>query len=287
MQMKYAIRLVGLVLLTISAAISAEETYTFANPPRGSFKEESTLYNPFVNYLSEKTGVKIKFVHTSDWLTFRKGMRDDSYDIFFGGPHFASFLITYHGHRAVARFEETHTNVVIVRTGETRITKVSDLAGRQNCLFPAPNFGTLLFLNEFTNPVRQPAAITTNKWKDAYDGVVSGKCTAAVMPASSFEKFDKGHNAVRILHVLGKSPGQVITVGQRVPPQIIAKLKAALLDEEGCQQSCATVLAQYGSKRFVTANEKEFAGYAALLRNEFLIGDVIRQSEKTTNLTQN
>src|SRR6266566_1124077 len=275
---KFLLVAVGAFACVIDTAcvFAQDKEYTFVAAPRGIRTEEKAIYEPLASYLTKATGTTIRVVYSDNWLSFRKALRDNTYDFVFGGPQFTSYSIAYNGHEPLVRFEESHTFLVIVSADERRFNSVADLAGRPSCLHPEPNFGTLLFMNEFANPARQPVAVTINGWKEAYEGVVKHRCVAAVLPRNNFEKLNK-EGQVRIIHTFKGAPNQAITASNGVPREIVQKIKAALLADNGCQKECNTVLSANGSKRFVEAEAPLYAGIADVLRGDFLLGKKMQE----------
>lgn len=266
----------GLCLTTMPALASDE--YTFVAAPRGSQETETALYQPIMDYLSKTVGVKIQYKYIGDWLTYRKTIRDNNADFYFNGPHFSSWLVTHRNHRFIGRLAETHTFIVAVRTNENRIRQVSDLAGRSNCLHPEPNLGTLIFETAFPNPARQPVTVLIDGWKNAYAGIIDGKCLAAVMPINVFEKQNKQGYA-RILHKFDTVPNQALTASPRVPPELLEKIKSAILSN-GCQDPCKKLLEVYASKGFNVVDEKDYLEVGKVLKDDFLLGDAVIAAEQ-------
>ncbi len=89
----------------------------------------------------------------------------------------------------LARLQEEHAFAVIVRKSERAIANIEQLVGKKVCALSPPNLGTLAFLSEFDNPLRQPFIVNQIGGKAVYEGVTMEKrCVAGVLPMANLRQ---------------------------------------------------------------------------------------------------
>jgi ABC-type phosphate/phosphonate transport system substrate-binding protein len=238
--------------------------------PREDDAEAEALYGPVAEYLSTVLGKKVVFKHAGNWGVYQGLMQKGAYDIVFDGPHFNSWRVERAQHNVLVKIPGEHVFVVLVKKDNDKIREVKQLAGRSICAHAPPNLGTLTALNEFDNPARQPIIVNIDGWKEIYQGMLANKCVAAVVPLKIHEKFEKesGHQA-KIVFRGATLPDNAISAGPRLSAQDQEKITRALLSPEG-EKATAKLREKYAAKKsFSAANNKEFAGLGAYLRNEW------------------
>ena len=178
----------SLLLLTavLGASTPAAAELVLAAPPRESEAKGAESYDAIANFLSTVIGEKVTYSNPTNWLTYQSNMRKGVYDIVFDGPSFVAWRMAKLQHVPIVKLPGKLSFVVIVKTGEARIKTLSDLAGRTVCGLAPPNLATLTLQYEFSNPSRQPLILGTKSFKDAYEGVISGRCVAAVIHAKIY-----------------------------------------------------------------------------------------------------
>ncbi len=287
----YRDRIIGLMLLAllappVPASAGTEASVppiTLVAAPRGSDIEETALYAPIAAYLTQRLGRPVRYVYIDNWLSYRKAVADNAYDLYFNGPHFSSWLINYRQHRLIARLPEQHTFVVIVSSNNAHVQTISDLSGRRNCLHAPPNLGTEIFNRSFENPARQPYTIPIHGWKEAFTGVVSGQCDGAVLPDTVLNKLNGG-GLVRVIHRYPAMPNQAITANGRLPTAVLQDLQAALLDPVSASAT-AGLMRTYSSTGFVAARLEDYTPMSAYLQDDFILGTRTAQLRFATDVT--
>lgn len=188
-------------LLAISSFVaSAAEIYVLTAPPRDSGEREADAYEPIAQYLSSTIGKKIEYRNYDNWLTYQDRMRRGEYDIVFDGPAFIGWRMVKLSHEPVARLAGKLAFVVVIRKDNDKIDSVKDLAGRTICGLAPPNLATLTVLGQFDNPARQPLVIEVKSFNDAYIGMASGKCTAAILRDNAFARLDKEKGIGKVVY---------------------------------------------------------------------------------------
>lgn len=245
---------------------NARSDLIFSAPPRGSYQDETAVYQPVVDFLSRVIGRKVVFQYADNWLSYSKEMTAGRYDIVFDGPAFNGWRIEKLGHSPLVRLPEDFVFVVIVKSDNDRIKQLKDLAGHKVCAHAPPNLGTLTLQAQFGNPARQPYITEVKGWDNAYKALMSGRCDATVLPIENLTKNEKGPSqATKIIYQHKAMPNQAVSVGPRIAPGLHAKIATALLSEEG-RHATEKLRAAYAGKDFVPASRAEYSGLGDLLK---------------------
>ena len=253
-----AFRLTGNDELVLSAA------------PREDASEAERVYGPVAEYLSKVLDKKVVYKYPGNWGVYQGLMQKGAYDIVFDGAHFNSWRVDRAQHNVLLKVPGDHIFVVLVKKDNDRLREIRQIAGRALCAHAPPNLGTLTALKEFENPARQPIIINVDGWKEIYQGLIVGKCVAAVIPLKAFEKFEKdnGHQA-KIIFRGATVPDNGLSAGPRLTQQDQQKLVQALLSPEG-EKATAKLREKYaGNKSFIATTNKEFSGLSSYLKNEW------------------
>lgn len=260
-----ACTLLSSVLLT-SAAVAGEE-YIFSAPPRETGENESEVYQPIADYLSKATGKKIVYKHSDNWLSYQEEMRKGTYDLVFDGPHFVSWRMAKLQHVPLVKLAGDLAFVVIVRKDNDRINDIKSLAGRVVCGMAPPNLATLTLYNQFDNPVRQPLVMETQSFALAYQGMIDGKCVAAVMRDQMFNKLNKDKKAARVIFHSPGVPNQAFSASPRIAAADQVKITEALLAPKA-RQHLAQFFSRYSKDRdLIPASKVEFRNLQFLLKD--------------------
>lgn len=238
--------------------------------PREDEDTARAIYGPVAEHLSKALGRPVVFRHAGNWGVYQGLMQKGAYDIVFDGPHFNSWRAERTQHNVLVKVPGDHVFVVLVRKDNDKIKELRQLAGRTMCAHAPPNLGTLTALNEFDNPSRQPIIVNIDGWKNIYDGMLAGKCVAAVIPLKALEKFEAGTGReARIIFRGATMPDNALSAGPRLTPSDQEKLTRALLSPEG-EKATALLREKYGNgKPFVATTNRDFAGLSNYLRNEW------------------
>ena len=138
--------------------------------------------------------------------------------------------------------------------------------GRQFCTPSPPNLGALTALFEFTNPARQPALKNTKGFPQAYEGMISGQCVAAVLQIKLFEKLDKEKQLAKVLFQSKGLPNQAFSASSRISDEMRVRLSTALLSDEG-KKATLKLRQEYNGQDFVLATVAEYQGHSVLLKD--------------------
>lgn len=271
----FGLALAGLMLGGASPAIMAADTQdegdaiVFAAPPRENAQTGEDKYAPVAEYLSKVLKKKVVYKHPGTWGVYRTEMLKGEYDIVFDGPHFNSYRAQKLKHNILVKIPIRHEFVVIVKKGKNRYSDIEQLAGRTFCTHAPPNLGTLTLLSQFPNPSRQPALINTKGWKNIYNGVQSGKCTAGILPIANLKKFDAAGTQAKIVWKNRALPNQAFSAGPRLNKVEQQKIATALLSTRASGATSKLRAAYRVGEGFEKANNQEYVGVSEYLKNEW------------------
>jgi ABC-type phosphate/phosphonate transport system substrate-binding protein len=255
-------------LLVPAYAAGAEKgVITMTTAPTQSVADTHKLYGPLADYLSEATGKQVKLVPVHNFLEYTSKMRKDEFDIIFDGPHFVSWRMTHTEHVPLARLPGELVFMAAVKDGGT-INDIKQLVGKKVCAVNSPNLATLMVLDAFPNPVRQPVIVSERSFKDAMQCLKDGKGVAAILPIKFWKKFEKAGKTkgFRLLYSTKKQPlpPRTFSISKRVDAATREKIRQALLDSEG-KPGPQPLLNRFRSKSFVVSGESEYHDLSRLL----------------------
>ena len=264
--LKFNLKMIPVAILVLGYPLSAVADYLFTAPPRESLERGIEIYKPIADYLSRATGERFAYQHPESWAEYSRGMQNKEYDLVFDGPHFVSWRLQYIQHDVVAKLPQLHTWRVITKSDNNAVRTLDDLVGKKVCAPKSPNFGMLTMMSHFPNPDREPIHIITKGWKDGFNGVVSGKCVATVLPKTNHKKFDPKLQKTRAVHTHLPYPNQAFTAGTGITPNLKSKIVRTLLSEEG--QSAMSNLRDRFSRgaELVSAENEEYEGISMVLK---------------------
>ncbi|WP_126457010.1 phosphate/phosphite/phosphonate ABC transporter substrate-binding protein [Sulfuriflexus mobilis] len=254
-------------LLPAWAAAAEPGVITMTTAPTQSVADTHKLYGPLAEYLSQASGKQVKLVPVRNFLEYTSKMRKDEFDIIFDGPHFVSWRMQHTGHIPLARIPGELVFMAAVKDGGT-IKDIKELVGKKVCAVNSPNLATLMVLDAFPNPVRQPVIVAQRSFKDSMQCLKDGKADAAILPVAFWKKFEKAGKTkgLRLLYSTNKQPlpPRTFSISKRVDAATREKIRLALLDSEG-KPGPQPVLNRFRSKNFVAVKESEYTDLTRLL----------------------
>ena len=255
-----------LIALTMLIPASAFSEYIFTAPPRENEKRGIEIYKPIADFLTEATGEEFVYKYPGNWTEYSRGMLNEEYDLAFDGPHFVSWRIKNIDHDAIAKLPQLHIWRVIVSKDRTDIQTLDDLVGKKICAPKSPNFGMLTMMSHYPDPDREPVHIVTKGWKDGFNGVVKGKCVAAVLPKTNHKKFDPEFTKTRAIHTHLPYPNQAFTAGPNLSTEMKAKVIESLLSDDG-QQALVKLRERFTrGDKLVSVENEEYEGISMVLK---------------------
>jgi len=251
-----------------SQVVAADaDVITFATAPTQSPAKTKEIYGPLVDYLAKTTNKNIQLVIPRNFLEYTSKMRKAQYDIIFDGPHFVSWRMKNIDHQPIARLPGKLVFAAIVKDGGV-VKNIQQLVGKKVCAVNSPNLATLMILDSFRNPVRQPVIVSARSFKDAFKCLKEGKGDAAFIPVGFWKKFKKKGktNGLRVLYTTKKKPlpTRTFSISKRLDAVTRSSIQKALLNTVG-QEGAQPLLKRFRRKNFVEAPSPEFSNLSRLL----------------------
>ena len=230
----YAMLLSSLFLLPRSV-LAEDRTYTFAVVPQQAVAELAKSWMPFLALLSERSGVKLKFVTAPNIPTFETRLGQGAYDIAYMNPY---HYIVFHkktGYKAFAKEKGRRLTGILVTRNDSSIADIKDLNGR-TLVFPSQAAFAASILTRAA--LRKEGVVFTAKFvsshESVYLNVAQGMYPAGGGIQRTLELMDKATQ--KELHVIWTTPGytpHAIACHPRLPIEIERKLQEAMLSMDG------------------------------------------------------
>jgi ABC-type phosphate/phosphonate transport system substrate-binding protein len=262
------------VLLSVTQWIFptlANAELVLTSPPRENDSAGEKIFGPLAEYLSQLLGKKVVYKYPNNWLEYQRDMRHGAYDIVFDGPHFVSWRIEHLKHDVLVKLPGELEFVIIVNTDDTEIRTVNDLVGRKICGIPPPNLATLIAINQFPNPVRQPIIWGVGGgYMNVFRAFAARQCRAAVFRSTFFDKqlTPQDRTNTHVLYRSKRLPNQAITVSKRVSSEDKRKIVLSLTKDEAGKTATQAIRKRFGDDKaepFVAATSEEYEGLYSLL----------------------
>lgn len=248
------------LLLCVPFSLQAAETYRLGIAPVLDFDETIEVYQPMVDYLSEKTGVKFELVPSQNFIGYWNQMRkEDAYDFLFDGAHLSAWRVAKMEHRLVARVSGVLSFTLISRADDLYL-EPDELVHRKVAVLASPNVGGLQVYNLFTNPSRQPQMVEVRNAVDALEAVRDGRADAAYVPTPILSRYPEA----TVITTSEPMPNMSLTASPRVPLEVGERVASALL-EAGESEVGREMLAAINVNAFEAADKREYAGLEKLL----------------------
>lgn len=268
----------AILLFIMAYPLEALTDYLFTAPPRESVEKGIEIYKPIADFLTKATGETFIYRHPQSWQEYTRGMKNNEYDLVFDGPHFVSWRVEHIQHDLVAKIAKLHIWRIITTKDNLSIKNMDDLVGKTICAPKSPNFGMLTMMSHFPNPDREPVHIITKGWKDGFNGVVQGKCEAAVLPIINHKKFDPGLVKTRTVHTHLPYPNQAFTSSNRITPNLKSKIASELLSDQG-QQAMSKLRDRFAKgEKIVSAVNEEYEGISMVLKRAENFGTAVAKA---------
>lgn len=137
--MKKFLNVLSLVILMAFAqsVTATEKIYTFGVVPQQAASEMAETWLPFLNSLSQKSGVKLRFVTAPNIPAFEKRLEEGAYDIAYMNPYHYTIFHKRSGYEALAKEKDRKLKGIIVVRKDSPIKDIKDLNGA-TLAFPSP-----------------------------------------------------------------------------------------------------------------------------------------------------
>jgi len=230
----YALLLSSLFLLP-NSVLAEDRTYTFAVVPQQAITELAKNWIPFLALLSERSGVKLKFVTAPDIPTFEKRLGQRAYDIAYMNPYHYTVFHKISGYKAIAKEKGRKLTGILVARKDSPFANIKDLNG-QTLAFPSPAAFAASILPRAA--LRKEGIVFKVKFvashESVYIDVAQGMYPAGGGIRRTLELMDDATK--KELHVIWTTPGytpHAIACLLRLPHKVERKLQEAMLSLNG------------------------------------------------------
>lgn len=120
-----------------AASPDKQSNYSFGVVPQQSAKRLATLWGPLLSYLSDKTGLKLKFKTAKNIPTFEKRLANGEYDFAYMNPYHFVVFNQDPGYKALAtRKNQAISGIVVARKDDN--IKSLEVLDNKTLAFPSP-----------------------------------------------------------------------------------------------------------------------------------------------------
>ena len=259
--------------LLVSAAVPARvhaTEYSFGIVPQFEQRKLYAIWNPIVEELERRTGLKFKLVTTLQVPAFEQEFLKGGFDFVYMNPYFVIKTATTLGYIPLVRDKVPMRGILVVpRDGPVRTVK--DLDGKK-VAFPTPNapVGCLLMKVELKRQFGvtvEPLYVKTAS--NTYLHVAKGLAAAGGAPDKTFASQDAAlKDALRVIHTTQPLPPHPVAAHPRVSGADREKVRKALLDM-AAEAAGRELLAKVPMKETVSASLEEYQAMTGLGLDEF------------------
>lgn len=221
-----------LMMLFISPGVVADNSLILARAPQLSASETSQQWSPFVEYLSEQTGIRIMLKVYTERAKFEDDVKSGKMDLYFGNPGYGVVGHQKHGYIPLVRSNSKLLEGVVVVRKDSGLEKVEQLKSKVIAFPDETAFAASLFLRaqlskEF-NLEYQPLYAGTHG--NAYRAVLVGNAVAGGGVKRTLEQ--QPQEVRDQLNVIYTTPGMKqhpLMVHPKVPESVRKLIQNAIL----------------------------------------------------------
>lgn len=223
--------LLALLWCYANAVPATEGAFSFGIAPQQAVTELAKRWTPVLEYISEKSGVKLNFITAKDIATYQVNMQNGQYDFSFINPYHYTQYQKKAGYRAFAREKEGLLVGILVARTDGAVKSVFDLQ-HQTLAFPSANAmaATWLQLQYLKSEKIDVTPQFVNSMDSVYRAVAKGLFPAGGGELRTFGAVDGDIKAqLKILWRADPMPSHPFSYHPRVPKNVVEKVKAAML----------------------------------------------------------
>ena len=258
-------RLGFLAMLLICTLDSHAEEYTLAIQPILPQKELVENFQPLADFMSKASGHTIT-LHTERnflfyWTKMRRG--NEGFDFVLDAAHFTDYRIKTKHYQVLAKFPDT-VSFSIVTGEDSFILDPEELIGLRVATMPSPSLGALRLEELFPNPMRIPHYVWEFNTTLAVEKIRSGEIDAAIIPT----RLASAYSDLNVVMTTEPVPHMGLSASPDVPPDVVSKIKTALLNAHKTQ-SGKKMLKALKLQSLQPADAEIYDGYSSLLEGVF------------------
>lgn len=256
--------LLWLCMLTPFRAPSAEATqpYGFGVVPQQSATRLARDWLPFLEELSKRSGIALRFATATDIPTFEGCLSRGAFDFAYMNPYHYTVFAGRQGYRAFAHQRVRRLRGLIVVRADSEIRDLQQLAGQQ-VAFPSPAaFGASAVQRA---ELRQLGIAITPVYVKSHDSVYravqSGLYPAGGGVTRTLEAADQAvRDRLRVLHMTRAYTPHAFAVHPRIPTAAAEAVARAMVE----MAADDPVLAPLGMEGFTTAADADWDDVRAI-----------------------
>jgi phosphonate transport system substrate-binding protein len=226
----------GLLLATTSTtARAAEAEYEFGVLPQVATAKLSAQWTPFLERVSQASGVKLRFVTAPSIGEFVARANAGSYAFYYHNT--LAYVQQGDQYRAFAREKGARTVGVLVVRKDSRVARLSDLKGARVELPSRVSFGAAILpvfalQREGGLDLEKDLTIFISGSHEAgYQAVLDGKADVAGGLTRTFELFAaEGRERLRVLYKTRDYSPLPFAARRDVPATVVARVQKALVE---------------------------------------------------------
>ncbi len=253
----------------------SKNVYTLGVVPQFDSLKIREIWNPILQELTRKTGVRLIMRGSPTIPVFEKEFLSGEFDLIYFNPFHILLASEAQGYIPLVNDKDKNLQGILVVRKDSSINSIKDLEGKV-IAFPAPNaMGASLMLrsvieNEFKVKFK-PKYVQTHS--SVYLNVALEESSAGGGVQKTLDRQDDDiKNSLRVLYRTEEVPSHPIAVHPRVPAEVREKIKSALL-EMGKTQKGKELLKKIPIHRVGPSSMEEFLSVKKLNLNKFYIKD--------------
>jgi phosphonate transport system substrate-binding protein len=229
--------LAALVLGALASDVARAEppVYEFGVLPQISTAKLAAQWEPFIERLGERAGVRLHFVTAPSIADFVKRANSGSYAFYYHNT--LAYVQQGEQYRAFAREKGARTVGVLVVRKDARFTRLADLKGARVLLPSRISFGAaVLPLHALQQEgkldlERDLKVFVSGSHEAGYQAVLDGQADAAGGLTRTFELLpDQVRAGLRILYRTRDYSPLPFAARRDVPPEVVARVRQALVE---------------------------------------------------------
>ena len=246
--------LLGQVSLT-----SADKIYTFAVVPQQSASQLAETWSPVLAWLSQQSGVQLRFVTAPDIPSFEKALSAAEYDFAYMNPYHFTVFNDNPGYHALARAKDAPLKGIVVVAKNSPITHINQLSGSAISLpAPASFAASLLVQAELKRHEVNVKPEFVKSHNSVYRNVALGLFPAGGgVPRTLLMMDEDVRNELRVLWETPEFTSHAIAYHPNMEPEVINKIQQAM-DAMPKAPVGLELLSKIGFKGFEAARDKDW-----------------------------
>jgi phosphonate transport system substrate-binding protein len=224
--------LTALLVFAATPAVAGEPaSYRFGVVPQFDARTLSGTWNPVLDDLAARTGLRFELIGTPRIPDFERDYRAGYFDFAYMNPYHVLAAARAQGYVPLVRDRRALRGILVVRH-DSRYRQIRDLDG-QTIAFPAPNAfaASLLIRADLTRRYRlrfEPRYVMTHG--SVYLNVVTGQAPAGGGVRETFDAQPRAvRDLLRVLYTTQPQPAHAVVAHRRVPAAVQERVRRALL----------------------------------------------------------